>query len=750
MPKSDFEDYVILPIWSKNEYYEGAVVAFVKPNEKFDPQTRDGFGIYVHIGTGQTFDSANNPTDTDKYCGYVGCAAAVWTATTGFESVARSSRYPAGDVNFTISVTPVITDYSWYDDSDSWEIHIGFFIYGGLKRPTECDIDIDKIGLYVKSEIPPEEAGYSIETYNPISRNAYPDFSKQLIELDAEVSTLMLKTFNFALSFIPEAQFTKVFSGAWLMSDWTRPIEFTDFSQTSKEVNVEFWAENYMEESGYDYETVEFQSIFGVKLTLEKATNPVREGWRIIPLHWGVELFPTIASNYGPITGDNTEMAVFFPREHEDEYTATVFFDDFEEETSLYSRGDLNADSGEDCWGTKDYYYNFEGAPTFPAGKCFWCAAEGYNSIYNEPNIDILYYDKNMDAYLQRIIHLTPFTEALLLYQVTVSVKPGDYLKLYARPLGGDWNWTEVDSITSTVYSEWRQVWLPNTVSSLRFIFHSNDDNQVGLGAIIYYLEIRAHLPNDAYQEIDAGDIKNEATDVDSYIFSGYLDDEDWYNFNITQECTSGEKYRFTVLPPQNAIFHIEVHDEIQKIGGPSDVVELPLSVGIYKARIYSKTGFGRYIFKLEFIEGGGGGGGGGGSCPTLFVWNGTSYLEEGLLDIHAESDVTLHHQIQQSLVKDRRFYKLLLRELDNHTSHIDQVRLYAIDGNGEWHLCPLLFAYHSELGFITWKLRFDDDIRADLAPTEITNLKFMPLFPFNETAYFIFEINGHNRKSHT
>lgn len=144
------------------------------------------------------------------------------------------------------------------------------------------------------------------------------------------------------------------------------------------------------------------------------------------------------------------------------------------------------------------------------------------------------------------------------------------------------------------------------------------------------------------------------------------------------------------------------------------------------------------------------GGGGGAPGCPTLFVWDGTAYAEEGLLDIHAESDVTVQHEIQNTLALDKGVYKLQLRELDNHTSHIDQVKLYAVDYEGEWHLCPLIYAYHSELGKVKGELRFDDDNRVDLKPTETIELKFALSTPYGETAYFIFEINGYNHKGPT
>lgn len=47
-----------------------------------------------------------------------------------------------------------------------------------------------------------------------------------------------------------------------------------------------------------------------------------------------------------------------------------------------------------------------------------------------------------------------------------------------------------------------------------------------------------------------------------------------------------------------------------------------------------------------------------GGGCPTLFVWNGTAYIEEGALDIHADSDVTVQHRIQNTLALQNFIFK--------------------------------------------------------------------------------------------
>ena len=131
--------------------------------------------------------------------------------------------------------------------------------------------------------------------------------------------------------------------------------------------------------------------------------------------------------------------------------------------------------------------------------------------------------------------------------------------------------------------------------------------------------------------------------------------------------------------------------------------------------------------------------------CPTLFVWSGIDYADEGILDIHADSDVTVRHEIENPLDLEDGGYRVQLRELDNFTSHIDQVRLYAVDDEGEEYLCPLTHAYHSELDNVKHMLQFDDDTRVDLKPTERIDLRFGP--PECQIEHFIFEINGYNPK---
>lgn len=133
-------------------------------------------------------------------------------------------------------------------------------------------------------------------------------------------------------------------------------------------------------------------------------------------------------------------------------------------------------------------------------------------------------------------------------------------------------------------------------------------------------------------------------------------------------------------------------------------------------------------------------------TCPTLFSWNGSAFEEEGLLDIHAPSDVTVDYDLSH-LTPLGKLCLLSLRELDNYTSHIDYVKLFAVDAQGNRYECRLTFASHSQLGPVTTELRYDDNTRVDLTPGQTTALMFTIPSDVSNVQGFVFEINGYNPK---
>ena len=138
----------------------------------------------------------------------------------------------------------------------------------------------------------------------------------------------------------------------------------------------------------------------------------------------------------------------------------------------------------------------------------------------------------------------------------------------------------------------------------------------------------------------------------------------------------------------------------------------------------------------------------GGDPCPTLFTWNGEEYVDEGVLDIHGSSDVTVRHVVpKENLAPENGKLMLSLRELDEYTSHIDYIKLFAAYDNGLTRECHLTKAEHNKLGNVKRTLMFDDAKRVDLYPSQEIDVQFAAPPNFNEVDFFIFEINGVNYK---
>ncbi len=106
---------------------------------------------------------------------------------------------------------------------------------------------------------------------------------------------------------------------------------------------------------------------------------------------------------------------------------------------------------------------------------------------------------------------------------------------------------------------------------------------------------------------------------------------------------------------------------------------------------------------------------GGGGGCPILSVYNGTTYVSEGLLDIHSESDTirTCFLQTDPSPLANR--YLLRLTEHNQTRSHLDEVRLFGRIDDGRIIEIPLLAARHVAYGNVLYQLSSSDDIRVDM-----------------------------------
>jgi len=75
----------------------------------------------------------------------------------------------------------------------------------------------------------------------------------------------------------------------------------------------------------------------------------------------------------------------------------------------------------------------------------------------------------------------------------------------------------------------------------------------------------------------------------------------------------------------------------------------------------------------------------------------------------------------------------------------IDQVKLYAVDDEGNRYLCPLIKAIHSDLGNAWLKLLLSDDRRIDAYLNQTIDLQFLAPYPPTIIQEYVFVIEGHN-----
>ena len=148
------------------------------------------------------------------------------------------------------------------------------------------------------------------------------------------------------------------------------------------------------------------------------------------------------------------------------------------------------------------------------------------------------------------------------------------------------------------------------------------------------------------------------------------------------------------------------------------------------------------------------GGVGGGGGCPFLQVWDGSDYVDEGLLDIHnAEGeDVTYEHALTNVPEPLDGTYAFRLTEHPQTISDIDQVKLHAILEGGTVEELRLKRAWHSEDGNVRNLLLKSDDRRVEEkgadyngGTSQSIDLEFAALGSNAKAVAFIFTIEGSN-----
>ncbi|MCL6579465.1 MAG: pre-peptidase C-terminal domain-containing protein, partial [Candidatus Bathyarchaeota archaeon] len=263
---------------------------------------------------------------------------------------------------------------------------------------------------------------------------------------------------------------------------------------------------------------------------------------------------------------------------------------------------------------------------------------------------------------------------------------------------------------------------------------------------------------NDAGTGGDSGNDLTTASSISPGSYKGTLyksnptDTNDYYKFYAQ----SGQSIYVSMTPPSGVDFDLQLYDPngYLKAGsyygaGYTDSVSYTAdSTGYWRIRIYIYSGEGQYSFYVSVYWPGGGG------CPILYVYNGTEYICESLLDIHNPDgiDVVYNHTLVTMPQRVDGAYLFRLVEHPQTISHIDQVKLYAILEDKTLIRLPLIWAWHSEDGNVLPQLLFSDDWKTDTLGANWNNgtsqsidLKFAALNPNMPIIGFIFQIEGNN-----
>jgi hypothetical protein len=146
---------------------------------------------------------------------------------------------------------------------------------------------------------------------------------------------------------------------------------------------------------------------------------------------------------------------------------------------------------------------------------------------------------------------------------------------------------------------------------------------------------------------------------------------------------------------------------------------------------------------------------GGGGGCPYLYVYDGSQYVNEGLLDIHTGyngTDLIRGHTLSATPATVGYTYMFRLTEHWKTISHINQVLLYATISDGNTIQLPLVSAVQTQVGNVLPQLLFNDDLRAvelgakwNNGTSQSIDLRFLALPSWMHPVSFTFVIIGYN-----
>lgn len=675
----DFKEYLILPIFDYGEFWTGAAIAFVKAGARYTDE--HGCGAYVHIGARYLYLSNGSALDADYGRGFIGTAAALWAESMGFD--AKMDAKQGGSIwgpNSENASLVVQPSISGVRISGTdLKVTMEFAIYGATQSHQD-DVFYFEDVLFRINEV----SGVTMRVDLGLSREGYSDglVLSGLYDEGHARTGLVASSIMWALG-APKllAAHPIASSVLWGIGGVKLLAGWIEQGCTEKESGV-----------GLDFDPyIYFRYLPAQKYMVSNG----KAYWEFMTLTTVELLIPDVGKSGWLILPLEYKISAL-PSWYWGAPGSLVVNDTLEIAIWL--------GAGEGC--QDDAGSNRDANSTAPVSVTFPGNYHGY--LGGGDNDD--WYTFTMESGKFISIHMTPppFVDFdLELYRPDGTLKAeshqsaGTDIIKCMTDCGGTWKLRIHKVQGSGVYSLDLNFWVnnpPNTPST-------PSGRTSGYEGVSYAYSTSTTDP-------DGDQVKYEFSWGDgSYSTTGY------YNSGVT----------------------VYASHSWSSTGYKSVKVRACDVYGVWSDWSSIRTVYIRS-----------GGGGGVEPCPTLFTWNGTAWIDYGVIDIHDPSgeDIVREVPVQaEDVGLSGNKVTFRLREgwpgLEFSESVIDQVQLYAVDGDENRRLCQLISAEHSTLGKVLPQLLKSDDVKAKMLLLETIDLTFV--VPYPNVQDFTFVIEGNN-----
>jgi hypothetical protein len=323
---NDFKEYLIMPLFEYQDYYAGAVIAFVKADARYTIAL--GAGVYVHIGSRYLYDIDGIQIDADFGRGFVGTAAALWAECMGFnaklDAKSGGSIWGPYSENASLIVYPSISGV--HAVGTDLKITMIFAICGMTQSYYDDVFDFDHVSFFI-DEVPGSiwsdvtmrvDLGYSREGYgNGLQLSGLYDENHALLGLLPSGITWLLGAPELLASYPIARTILWGVGGFKLLAQWMQQGYTLNYSGLGNFAPYIYFFYDPVEdvETSADKAYHKFMTLITVELKIPVSG---KSGWLILPLSYNITALPNWYAGWGSptpgllIAADTLQLVVWF------------------------------------------------------------------------------------------------------------------------------------------------------------------------------------------------------------------------------------------------------------------------------------------------------------------------------------------------------------------------------------------------------------------------------------------------------